>query len=188
MVCNGTEVATMGTDHTNSDSLYSKDHEPDPVTHDAVAAAMAATDSTRLPWWKRAGTVLLSIFFVIAVGASGVTAYNTIQENHQGKVLSASNKILTAQTQQLRDQQTCLENVITTFETDNAARGTIADDDRTNIADLVKNIETAKSKDDIETAFANFNARATANAAKRNQYPLTVSVSCNLGTPSPPAK
>lgn len=154
--------------------LYGEGYMPDPVTENAVAAAMAATESIEKEpsLWYKIIVVVGSILFVVAVASSGVTAVNAVENYHQ-------NKILKQQTQDVKNENICLQKVVEAQQQDSQARVQISADDREAIDDLVQGVFKAKTSQEAQAAFAAYNKRRNENEQRRLTLP-TVAIKCDL--------
>lgn len=131
-----------------------KDQELDPVTANAVAAAMAATERPKSSVWSKIGTWVAVFVALIATAAAIVGAVNSVNiRNTQDS---------------LRKQQNCLISLIAQVQADGVARTKIAADDRKVIRDLVADITKAKKPDDVRKAFDKFNKASAQNDKNRS--------------------
>lgn len=163
--------------------LYSEEHEPDPVTSDAVAAAMAATepDTEKTHWWSKLGVALIIFLFVLASISGVATAINTAQNGHQNKQLNTQNSYLEAQNR-------CLGTLLESFRRDQDARVQVAKDDREVIDDLINGVFSVKGTQaqreaKVKAYKAAYNQRRLENEKRRDQLP-PLFPTCQLTLPS----
>lgn len=147
----------------DADDPYAPGHVNDPVTEDAVRAAMAATDKPskkRHPWFERLFGSL--IVFVLLLGAVGAVV---------GLVNSLS---LREANNRLRIEQQCLIRLDQKLQSDQAVRTAIADDDRQAIDDIVKAIREAKTKEQLDKAFSAYFKERAINDKNRANYQVQI--------------
>lgn len=163
------------------DSSYVEHPEPDPVTREAVRAAMAATDppKPRHPWLNRIVIVILSLCLLAGTIGAVVTVANTIALSQQNRDLQA--------------EADCTQKLLQSFQSDSKARSVIAAADRSIIKNLVLNVSKSKTSQDVEKAFAEFNKESAANDKLRAKFPINPQITCkkvkdhgtaSFGTPS----
>lgn len=154
--------------------LYGPEYIPDPVTADAVAAAVAATDpkKTKSSFFNKLITIGLVFLVVIAMSASVVTAINSVQNVQQNITLKNQNIAL-------ENEQACLVKVIENQQKDSNARVQIAADDREVVDDLIQAVFNAKTPAEGQKALAAYNKRREENETRRKKLPVT-ELNCNL--------
>jgi hypothetical protein len=84
-----------------SDNLYGENYEPDPVTPDAVAAAMAATDPGKKRLFDRISASALALIAVLGGIFAVNSVYDTITLHDQGV--------------QIEQQATCQNTFVSTY-------------------------------------------------------------------------
>lgn len=139
---------------------YGPEHVPDPVTEEAVAAAMAATDPQvkTEPWFERFFVTIIIVILAIGLTGTVIGGWNSIE-------LGNSN-------QQLRIEQNCLVRLNQQLQHDENVRSRIASDDRQAVDDVIKAVSEGKNAKDIRRAFDKYFAQRKANDKKRTEYGL----------------
>lgn len=141
----------------------SKDYSADPVTEEAVRAAMAATDTPERKqqrWYDRFFYLIIAV--VVVLGTLGTVT---------GVVATYNNKVqndrLQKQANQIQKEQDCIEQIDVQQRKTSAALTVIATDDRKLFDTIIVQVFQSKTQEDVFKAFDKFLDQRKKNEAKR---------------------
>lgn len=172
-------------DEYKTDDPYEPGHVDDPVTKDAVAVAMAATErQAQRRWYERAFTWFVIVVLALGTAGAVVSAINAVEIHNQNNSLRAT--------------QECLIKLDSELQAEQAVRTQIAADDRRAVDNLVAAIATAKSPKQVQQALQSYQATRKRNDSRRAKYVTRIpdvnecklveaSVQPSLTAPSTPA-
>lgn len=150
-------------------------HAADPIIEKAAKDALETVPEKPVQKHPLATKfIMVAAIVALVFGTLGAVlgALNTLQVNHQ-------NKVVTHQNAELRAQQKCLISVVKVLTREQAQRANVAADDRNAVTALVHNIEIAKTHEDVRKAFVLYNKQVKQNNKRRAQHPIPV-INSNL--------